>query len=212
MTWPVDKLAIIQDACTQTGNNAPNVADDGSEEWDHGSVAYEMALPYAIEARNWKFGTDVRVLTSTGIRPTDPLFDTAYAKPPDCLHLIWVRLADVPVLYQILDNQVVLNNTGAQVVTCKIVFAPTMDQVTPTFAMALRAFTAAGIYRGLNEDKDAADRAWALGEQLLKNAATRSDQEEPKRAMFNSRMAAARRVRRPWPQTPGGWGGSGVPG
>lgn len=207
MSWPIDKLAIIQDACTQTGNNSPNVADDGSEEWDHGSVAYEMALPYAIESRNWKFGTDVRVLTPTGTHPTDPRFDTAYAKPPDCLHLVWVKLNDRPVEYEILDNQIVLNNTGALAVTAKIVFAPTMDQVTPTFAMALRAFTAAGIYRGLNEDKDAADRAWAMGEHLIQTAATRSDQEQPKRAMFNSRMAASRLIRRPWPRTPTGWGG-----
>lgn len=209
--WPIDRLAIIQDACTQTGNNPPTVEEDGSEEWDHGSVAYEMALPYAIEARNWKFGTDVRVLTSTGVKPTDPLFDTAYAKPPDCLHLIWVRLADIPTIYQILDNQIVLNNTGNQVVTAKIVFAPTIDQVTPTFAMALRAFTASGIYRGLNEDTGSADKAWALGEHMLQTAATRSDQEQPKRAMFNSRMATSRRVRRPWPQTPAGWGGGGFP-
>jgi hypothetical protein len=209
--WPVDKLQIIQDACTQTGNNPPNVAEDGSEEWTHGSVAYELALPYAIEARNWKFGTAVTVLTPTGVAPTDPLFDTAYAKPPDLLHLIWVRLDDLPVVYQILNNQIVLNNTGALAVTAKYVRAPTLDQATPTFAMALRAFTAAGIYRGLNEDTSAADRSWALGEQLIQNAATRADQEEPKRAVFSSRLAMSRRARRPWVRWPPGWGGSGVP-
>lgn len=203
--WPCDKLSIVQDAATQTGNNPPNVADDGSEEWDHGSVAYELALPYAIENKNWKFGTKVEVLTSTGIAPTDPQFDTAYAKPPDLLHLIWVRLNDLAVEYQVLNNQIVLNNNGGQAVTAKFVYAPTLDQVTPTFAMALRAFTASGIYRGLNEDAGNADKMWALGEAMLSSAASRADQEQPKRAMFKSRLAMARRARRPWPQSPNPW-------
>jgi hypothetical protein len=210
--WPIDRLGIIRDACTQTGNNAPVVEEDGSEEWEHGSVAYEMALPYAIEARNWKFGTKVVVLTPTGVAPADPQFNKTFNKPPDLLHLIWVKLGDIPVVYEILNNQIVLTNNGAAAVTAKYVYAPTMDQVTPTFAMALRAFTASGIYRGLNEDKDAADKAWAMGEAMLKSAATRSDQEQPKRAMFNSRMAMSRLIRRPWPRIPPGWGSAGSQG
>lgn len=214
MSWPVDKLEIIQTAARQTGNNAPNVADDGSEEWDHGSAAYEMALPYAIENRNWKFETTVAVLNSTGIAPTDPLFDTAYAKPIDLAHLIWVRMNDQAVEYQILDNQIVLNNTGALTVTAKYVrmISSDISGVTPTFAVALLAFVMSGIYRGLNEDVGQADKMWAHGEQLLQNAATRSDQEQPKRAMFSSRLAASRRVRRPWPPVPTGWTGTGIPG
>jgi hypothetical protein len=212
--WPYDKLGIIATACLQTGNNAPTVAEDGSEEWEHGSAAYELALPYAIESKNWKFDTTAAVLTSTGVAPADPLFDTAYAKPSDCAHLIWVRMADVAVEYRILNNQIVLNNTGSQTVTAKYVKLPTADisEVTPTFVAALTALTMAGLYRGLNEEVGEADKMWAFGEQLLKNAASRSDQEEPKRAMFNSRLAASRRVRRPWPQTPTGWSGTGIPG
>src|SRR4051812_42939364 len=185
--WPVDRLSIIQTACRQSGNNPPNVEDDGSEEWDHGSSAYETALPYAIESGNWKFLTTVAVLTSTGVAPTDPLFDTAYAKPPNLAHLIWVRLSNVPVEYQVLDNEIVLNNTGAQVVTAKFVQQETsIEEVTPTFALGLLSFVMSGIYRGLNENESAADKAWAFGEHLLRNAMTRSDQEQPKRAMFNS--------------------------
>lgn len=206
--WPIDKLSLVQDACALTGNNTPTVASDGSEEWEKGSIAYEAALPYAIEGRNWKFGTLVATLTPLPTPPSDPQFGTAYAKPSDLLHLIWVRLNDRAVVYQVLDNQIVLNNTGALAVTAKYVRAPTMDQVSPSFATGLRALVMSGIYRGLNEDTGAADRMWAFGEQLLQNAATRSDQEEPKRAVFNSRLAESRRTRRPWPRSPG-WTGTG---
>jgi hypothetical protein len=70
-----------------------------------------------------------------------------------------------------------------------------------------------GIYRGLHEDPAEADKMWMAGEKMLQMARTRYDQQKPKRQFFNSRMAAARRVRRPWP--PNGlnnWGGSGGPG
>jgi hypothetical protein len=66
--WPFDKLSVINTAAIQTGNNGVNVADDGSEEWDHGSAAYELALPYAIEQKNWKFETTVAVLTRRASR------------------------------------------------------------------------------------------------------------------------------------------------
>jgi hypothetical protein len=213
--WPFDKTSVINTAAIQTGNNAVNVADDGSEEWDHGSAAYELALPYAIEQKNWKFETTVTTLTSTGIAPADPLFDTAYARPPNAAHLIWVRMNNVAVEYRILDNQIVLNNTGNQAVTAKFVKMPdgsSLAEETPTFVLALLAFVKSGIYRGLNENIEEADKMWAFGEKLLSNAASRADQEEPKRAMFNSRLAASRRVRRPWPQTPTGWSGTGIPG
>jgi hypothetical protein len=122
---------------------------------------------------------------------------------------------NVAVEYRILDNQIVLNNTGNQTVTAKFVKMPdgsSLAEETPTFVLALLAFVKSGIYRGLNENIEEADKMWMFGEKLLSNAASRADQEEPKRAMFNSRLAASRRVRRPWPQTPTGWGGSGIPG
>lgn len=202
--WPIDKLSIIQDACKITGDNAPSVADDGSEEWDIGSTAYEMALPYAIEGANWKFGTIVAPLTALPGTPSDPAFDAAYGKPADLLHLIWVKLSDVPVAYQVLDNQIVMSNAGRSPVTAKYVRAPSIDKVTPTFAMALRAFVMSGIYRGLHENIGEADKMWAFGEKLLHDAATRSDQEQGKRVLINSRVTAARfqRVGR----APAGWG------
>jgi hypothetical protein len=61
---------------------------------------------------------------------------------------------NVAVEYRILDNQIVLNNTGNQTVTAKYVKLPTADisEETPTFVAALtRLRDHPGIYRGLNE-------------------------------------------------------------
>lgn len=219
MTWPLDKLSVCADALAITGNFVPNVADDGSDEWNIASAGYELAITYMIENHDWKFGTLVAILASTGTAPTDPLFDTAYAKPQDSLHIIWVRLNDAPVVYQILNNQIVLNAVGNSpsdaepgVATVKYVRQPTPDQLTPTFTMALRAFVMSAIYRGIHEDLDESARMWKQGVAFMAEARSRSDQEAPKRAMFNSRLAASRRIRRPWPPVPTGWSGSGIPG
>lgn len=226
--WPQDKVSLIQDACALTGNNIPNVADDGSDEWNTASAAYEAALPYAIEGHDWKFATTVATLERTGT-PADDQFTDAYNKPPDLLHLIWVRLnltgdaqGETPVNYQILDNQIILNASGGTagdnisstpgVVTCKYVRSPDPTRTTPTFMMAMRAYVMSGLYRGLHEDVGEAARLWAQAEQFLAQARSRSDQEAPKRTIWNSRAAASRRIRRPWPPTPGGWSGTGTPG
>jgi hypothetical protein len=64
---------------------------------------------------------------------------------------------------------------------------------------------------GLHEDFGAAMKARELAETLLQQAMTRIDQQQPKRAVFNSRAIGARIVRRPFINTPFGWGGTGVP-
>lgn len=209
MTFPIDKTAICFDALALTGNNIPAVSDDGSPEWNIASTAYEAALPYAIEGHNWKYATIVKVLTPAVAAPSDPLFDTAYDKPQDLLHLIWVRIDNAPAPYQILDNQIVLLRRGIGVVTAKYVYQPTMDRVTPTFAMGLRALVMSGVYRGLNKDGEQANALWKQGEMFLQQARTRSDQEAPKRAMFNFAVTRARHTRRPVIPSPPGWGGTG---
>lgn len=234
MTWPTDKLQLINRQLALTGNNLCATADDGSDEWTVASAAYEEAVEFMLDQHDWKECTTVATLVSTGIAPTDDQFDTAFAKPPDCVHVIWVRVnyslgtggVDVPLLYQILNNQIVVNLGGAStaIVTMKYVSAnppaaiangqsvAAVNQMLRTFFTALGKFVLSGIYRGLHEDWAAAKSEEGIAMNLLQLARTRSDQEQPKRAMFNSRLSASRRVRRPFPSTPGGWSGSGTPG
>lgn len=221
--WPVDKVGIINSALSQTGDNLVAAADNGSDEWNVASPAYERALGYMIESHGWSQATDVRTLTPSATAPTDSQFDTAYHLPPDLVHLIWVRISDVPCIWGLLNGQIVVNSQGGppapvppqtpSVVTIKGIFSTDSDPVfsTPTFVLALQAFVMSGIYRGLHEDVGQAERMWMAGKSLLQDAMTRHDQQGPKRAMFNSRITASRRVRRPFPRTPVGWGGTGSP-
>lgn len=252
MTWPIDKLGLINQMLLMTGNNTVATAEDGSTEWDVCSAAYEHAFEYALDSHDWKQITTVKVLQPTGIAPGDSEFDTAFAKPADCVHIIWVRVNqaaglssanpplsgfNVPINYQILNNQIIVNlfnqppgvppppGTPTPVVTMKYVTsAPPIvvsgsttagqaqAQMLRTFMTALGRFVMAGIYRGLHKDRPAAAAEEQAAMVLLQQARTRSDQEQGKRAAFNYRITASRRVRRPFPPTPTGWGGTGIPG
>lgn len=256
MTWPVAKIDLINQALALTGDNPVAASDDGSDEWTVASAAYEMAFEYVLDSHDWKQCTNVVTLNPTGVAPADPEFDTAYAKPADCVHIIWVRQYMPPtvppaggnttttlgsgraITYQVLNNQIVVNNynqppgsppppsTTPVSILMKYVSSnppgivvngvaqPTTaaDQMLRMFMTALTRFVMAGIYRGLHEDIPSARAEEQAAMALLTEAKARSDQEQPKRAMFNSRLTASRRVRRPYPPIPTGWGGTGLPG
>jgi hypothetical protein len=222
--WPVSKLEIINSALSQCGDNLVNVADDGSDEWNTCSPAYERALPYVIESHDWSWTTDVRTLQPAPNSPHDDQFDTAYNLPDDLVHLILVRVADRPCVWDLLNDQLVVNACGGPlpapssvtpaVVTIKGIFSTNSDPIfaTPTVVLVLQTLVMSGIYRGLHEDSGEADKMWQAGMHMLAEAKSRHDMQKPKRAMFNSRITASRRIRRPWPPVPGGWGGTGIPG
>ena len=221
--WPVSKTETINSALSQTGDNLIAAADDGSEEWNVASPAYERALAYMIESHGWSQATAVRTLQPSNVAPADTRYDTAYPLPDDLVHLIWVRLNDTNCNWDLLNDQLVVNAQGGPPppnppatplpLTIKGVFSTNSDPTfgTPTFVLALVAFVMSGIYRGLHKDTGQAERMWNAGKAMLMEAKSRHDMQKPKRAIFNSRMTAVRRRRKPWPQTPSGWSGTGNP-
>lgn len=238
--WPVGKLDLINRALTACGDFTCNVADDGSDEWNVASPTYQDALAYMIEQHGWRFTTvSSLVLQPAANVPADPMYDTAYNLPADLVHLIWVRVADIPASprqtgYDIAmgpptglgapPRQIYVNAQGGpppppagtvtpSTVTISYVSQSAADPImaTPTFVRALTAFVMSGIYRGLHEDQAEGDKLAAMAEGILAEAKSRHDQEKPKRAFWNSRLFAARSVRRPWPRSPRPWGGTGVP-
>lgn len=215
-----DKLSIIAAELALTGNNIPSVADDGSDEWNVCSPAYDIAVPLTLSRHSWNFGTQVVTLNRVGDSP-DTQFTDAYAMPPACLGLIWVRVDgagvesapafdDVPVDYKIINNQICLTAEGGSV-TAKFEANPGIQNWPPLFTAVIRLLVRAAIYRGFHEDQTQADREEAKAEAMLSEARTRTDQQQPKRAVFNSRALAARRIRRPTTISPPGWGGTGIP-
>lgn len=235
MQWPVQKIDLINRALANTGNNLVNVLEDGSDEYTVCSPAYEDGLACLIEESNWGFATKVAILAASPTAPADTDWDTAYPLPADLVHIVWVKInlsADDPVssvvnqpcLYDILNGQLVLNAQGgppppaspqtpAQV-TMKYVSTDNADPVvgTPLFVRALTMYVLAGIYRGLHGDAAEGAKMFQAAEAMAQRARSRYDQQKPKRALWNSRISASRRVPRPWPpRGNNSWGGGGVP-
>lgn len=204
-----DKLALINDELAGTGNNLVSAEDDGSDEWLACTGAYENAVELTIERHTWNFGTNVVALNRVAASPDD-LYDDAFAKPPSSLRLIWVRINDVPVDYKIINNWVCLSAHG-QPVKAKHVVNPGVQYWPPIFAAVIRLYVRAAIYRGLHEDPDRADKEEGKAEAMLHEARTTVDQEQPKRALFNSRARMSRRMRRPWTSSTRDFGGTGTP-
>lgn len=236
--WPVDKLTLVNSALVQTGNNLVNIADDGSEEWRVCSAAYERGLAYIMENHNWGFAAIVKILQPSPTKPVNVQWDTAYQLPPDLAHLIWVRetqntdatsrVTPSATLYDIENvggfAMLVLNAQGGPPppdipqtpveVTIKYISQTYSDPTgaTPTFVLALETFIMAGIYRGLHDDLGEAKAMAQMAHVILGEARSTYDRQKPKRSMFNSRLTAARRIRRPWVSRGNDeWGGSGVP-
>jgi hypothetical protein len=221
--WPLSKTEIINSALAQTGDNLVVNADDGSVEWTACSPAYERALAYCCEDHPWSWLTDVRLLQPSPTAPHDDWWDTAYPLPSDLVHLIYVRMNDVPCVWDIFNNQLVVNSQGGPPppspptqplpVTIKGIFSTNADPVnaTPAVVLVLQTAVMSGIYRAIRKDLAEAEKMWAAAMQMLAHAKARHDMQKPKTAIFNSRYTAIRRTRKPWRQTPYGWSGTGTP-
>jgi hypothetical protein len=190
----LNKQMVINSALALTGNAEVVNPDDGSPEWRVGSEAWEAAIDSVLEMHSWAFATATATLNRNGSTSPDPYFEDVYDKPPSMLHLIWVRVNNAPTDdYTIIGNKLLANARGGTI-TVKYAGKPDEALLTPLFMSGMRALVMSGIVRGLNEDGAEADKLWMEGERLMQRARTRSDQELPRRPLFRSRVAAARRI------------------
>lgn len=242
--FPFDKLGVINSVLALTGNNLVATADDGSDEWNVCSPAYETGLGYIMDSHSWGYASVVKVLQPSPTAPVDTDFDTAYPIPGDLVHLIWIKLNENQSnpgattsqlttydIQSINGQAMILTNAQGGPPPPQPPVAPFQltakyisnagalcdsTSATPTLIVALQRFIMSGVYRGLHEDVATAQAEERSAKMLLQEARTRYDQQKPKRAFFNSRIAASRLIRRPWPRIgTGSWGsgsGSGLPG
>lgn len=230
--FPLGKLELINSALSQTSDNLVASADDGSEEWNAASPAYERGLAFVCEDHPWSWLTDFRELQPAANQPDDRTFHTAYNIPTDLVHLILVRAHEgVPCIWDIQNNQIYAHwnpwigpdhdheeSPPAEPhhhrpIRIKGIFSTNSDLTfaTPTVVTVLQMFVMSGIYRGMHSDTSEADKLWSAAMSMLDRAKARHDMQKPKTAMFNSRYTAVRRTRKPWRQTPYGWSGTGNP-
>lgn len=188
------KLGVINDCLVTCGENRVNIENDGSPEWRVCSAAYDQAVPEFLEQHDWKGATDIAVLSRTG-DSLDADFDDAYAKPLDCLHVIWIRVDDVLTTWKVLADQILVS-AGDGEVTCKFVEDVGAENARAMFIAGVKWMVRAGIYRGLRRDEREAGMCEQKAEIAFQRAATRSDQEEPKRTLFRGKLRLQRRARR----------------
>lgn len=191
----MDRLSIINDALLSTGNEQVNVEYDGSAEWRAGDAAYRRAISLIVGLHSWKFAT--RTVPLANRLPVSPVAHRpyAFAYPGDCLHVHGLRdgLGRPYTDFEIVDNRICCGvAAGLALIYVRI---PDGEAMHPSFVEAVCIQTEANLLRSLNEDTQNARQRDADAEKEATRARTRTDQQEPARALFQSRTLGARRGR-----------------
>lgn len=195
-----DRLSIINDALVNTGNSRVQVEFEDSAEWDVAKTAYDRFLPQLLEAHPWNFATSTEALTqlADADNPSQRFSADndgyAYAMPGGCLWLESVTRSGIAVDFEIVDDTICTSFDNSSVALyAKFVRVPSVDKMSNLFWEAQRKLVESGCLRGLNEENSEASRREQEGWQMLRLAASRSDQQQPRRNPRVSRMLARRR-------------------
>lgn len=188
-----DRLSIINDALVNTGNTRVQAEFEDSAEWDVTKTAYDRFLPQLLEAHPWNFATKTEALSQAGENPSQ-IYDYAYTIPGDALWLVAAYHNGDLAEYEIVDDKLCcdLPNT-AYPLMAKYVRNPGTTALSNLFWEALRKLVESACLRGLNEENSEASRREQEGWQMLRLAASRSDQQAPRRGFLKSGALAARR-------------------
>jgi hypothetical protein len=195
-----DRLSVINDALSNTGNSLVEVEFEDSDEWDVAKRAYDRFLPQLLEAHSWDFATTTATLTkladaeNPSARFSADEDGYAYSMPGACLWLEVVTRAGVAIDFEIVDNKICCGfDNAATPLIAKYVRIPATDKMSNLFYEALRKLVESGVLRGLNDENGEATRREQEGWQMLRIAATRADQQQPRRNPRSSRMLARRK-------------------
>lgn len=183
-----DRLTVLNDALSNTGNNEINVEYDGSTEWRVADRAYRRALQFLIPRHPWNFGSTTSPLAGLLGTSPHPDYTSAYQLPGDCMLVekAWVDGRDLTE-YELIDQKFCCRFDSGVVV--KYIRAPSPGQWPPLFAELLTTKVESYLLRGLNEDTDNARRRDGDVEALLDEVRSSLDRQEPARAVFKSRSA-----------------------
>lgn len=183
-----ERLQIINDALSATGNAGLNFEFDGSEEWRIADSAYRRAVGQLLTRHNWNFATTTAPLAGIVTNPSQ-LFSTAYALPIDALSVETAFVNNQPLSrYEIVDNRLCCDHTSGVVV--KYVRMP--SQLPADFRELVTMKAEEFILRGLNEDLEEARGRSRDVEMMLQEIRTRTDKQAPGKAVFKSRTRARR--------------------
>lgn len=195
-----DRLSIINDALANTSNNIVQVEFEDTDEWDIAKRGYDRFLPQLLEMHTWNFATATEVLQklpdaeNPSVQYSADLDGYAYSMPGLCLWLDSVWQNGNPVIFEIVDDKICtpFNNDTYDLVA-KFVRLPATDNISNLFWEVQRKLVESACLRGLNDENAEATRREQEAYSMLRMAATRSDQQQPRRNPRRSRMLARRR-------------------
>ena len=207
----VDKFTIIQNALSMTGNNVVAEADDGTDEWNVASRAFDRALTNITARHDWNFATRTALLESELTANPSVKYSRAFQPPTDCLQVISVW-APLPVdaedfdsnlapeqAYPITDYEIVAGKictSRVDPLTLKYLTLPEPEDSHALFVEVITLYVEAGCLKGLNKDFGTALAREQQAELMLNQARPRVDMQTPRRNLRVSGLVQSRKVRR----------------
>lgn len=193
----MDEITVLNRALSNTGNNTLTVLNDGSDEWQVASLAFERAIEDLISRHNWPFAKVALPLVVAADEDNPSVRETnAYKLPTSMIHVRDVLIASAGQKVRVTDYEIVGRYVCLD--TAMGIFVegyamPPHENFHPQATEILTLMVEAGCLRGLNEDFTAADHREATAENRLFEARPRVDWQNPAKNAFVSSVAAARR-------------------
>lgn len=193
----MDKLTVINNALSATGNNEVNVLNDPSDEYRVANRAFDRALKFLTSRHSWPFAmtTELLVRVPDADNKSRRFSKNGFALPVNTLHVKEVYRDDIPLTeYEIMGT--VLSCPYDSDIYAAVVREAPDAKWHPMAEEILTLYIEAGLLRGLNEDFSEAAKRENRAEGMLSEARPHLDQQNPARNMYKSKIAAARRGRR----------------
>lgn len=193
----MDKLSIINNALSATGNNGVPALNDPSDEYRVANTAFERSLRFLTARHSWPFAAtiDLLVRVPDAENKSRRFRENGFRLPPNTLHVKEVFYDTAPLTdYEIIGD--VLSCRLPDSIYANVVKQVSEEKLHPMAEEILTLYVEAGCLRGLNEDQVGADKRETRAEQLLDEARPHVDQQNPARNMYKSSIRDARRRRR----------------
>ncbi len=195
----MDKLTVINNALTATGNNRVNILHDPSDEYQVADTAFDRAIKVLTSRHAWPFSTTVenlvRVPDSDNLSRRYPQNGFLIPQPPQVLHV-----KEIYHCNRILTDFEIIGFTlscrHSSDISAKVVREADGAIWHPMAEEVLTLMVEAGCLRGLNEDMVEARIKDQAAEALIAETRSHLDQQNPARNTYVSKIARARRTRR----------------
>ncbi len=195
----MDKLTVINNALSNTGNNQVNILHDPSDEYRVADTAFDRAIKFLTSMHSWPFSVTVenlvRVPDAENLSRLYPHNGFRIPEPPQVLHVKEIYHHN-RILTEFEIIGFILSCRHSEGISAKVVREAPGAIWHPMAEEVLTLMVEAGLLRGLNEDMVEARVRDQSAEDLISKTRTHLDQQNPARNTYVSKIARARRTRR----------------